>query len=116
MTIPTRARGSRIEGFYKLPRQERLARLADRAGLQDAEVAELAAPCPLPFEAAEHMIENAVGVIGLPLGIGLNFLINGRDRIIPMAIEEPSVIAAASFAARLIRAAGGFTAPAHPSS
>src|SRR5207244_6839731 len=75
-------------------------------------VAERADSTALPFEAADHMIENAVGVIGLPLGVALNFLINGRERLVPMAIEEPSVIAAASHAARLIREAGGFFAEA----
>src|ERR1700687_2375089 len=103
MTAPNNAHRSRIEGFYKLDRQDRLIKLAEAAGLADADVADLTSPAPLPFEAAEHMIENTIGVIGLPLGVGLNFLINGRDRIIPMAIEEPSVIAAVSFAARLIR-------------
>ncbi len=60
--------------------------------------------------AADHMVENAVGVFGLPLGIATNFLVNGRDVLVPMAIEEPSVIAGASFAARLIREGGGFMA------
>jgi hydroxymethylglutaryl-CoA reductase len=108
-------RGSRIEGFYRLQRHERLAHLAARSGLDHAELAELLNAVPLPFEVADHMIENAVSVIGLPLGIGLNFVINGRERLIPMAIEEPSVIAAASFAARLIRDAGGFFAEADQS-
>src|ERR1700687_1302692 len=115
MTAPNNAHRSRIEGFYKLDRQDRLIKLAEAAGLADADVADLTSPAPLPFEAAEHMIENTIGVIGLPLGVGLNFLINGRDRLIPMAIEERSAIAAVSFAARLIRAAGGFTAEADPS-
>jgi len=64
----------------------------------------------LSADAADHMIENAVGVFGLPLGIATNFLVNGRDVLVPMAIEEPSVVAGASFAARLIREGGGFTA------
>lgn len=106
---------SRIEGFYKLPRKERLVTLARMAGLEENDVAELLQPTPLPFEVAEHMIENAIGVLGLPLGVGLNFLINGRERLVPMAIEEPSVVAAASFAARLVRDAGGFFAEANPS-
>ena len=59
---------------------------------------------------ADHMVENAVGVFGLPLGIATNFFVNGRDVLVPMAIEEPSVIAGASFAARLVREGGGFTA------
>lgn len=108
-------RGSRIEGFYKLQRKERLTALAQRADMEEHDVAELLNPTPLPFEVADHMIENAVGVLGLPLGVGLNFVINGRERLVPMAVEEPSVIAAASFAARLIRDAGGFSANADAS-
>lgn len=104
--------GSRIEGFYRLNWPQRLDRLADRGGIDRADLEALREPTPLSFEAADHMIENAVGVIGLPLGVGLNFLINGRERLVPMAIEEPSVVAAASFAARTIRDAGGFFAEA----
>jgi len=106
---------SRIEGFYKLPRKERLSTLARCAGLEENEVTELLNPTPLPFEVADHMIENAIGVLGLPLGVGLNFLINGQERLVPMAVEEPSVVAAASFAARIVREAGGFFAEADPS-
>src|SRR5262245_66449535 len=112
MTIPSDGHGSRIEGFYRLPRHERLARLAHRCGLDASEVHELLAASPLPFETADHMVENAVGVMGLPLGVALNFLINDRDHVVPMAIEEPSVIAAASQAARLVGDAGGFQADA----
>ncbi len=114
MTLRRNAHGSRIEGFYRLARHERLARLADGFGLSQADVSELLGATPLPFEVADHMVENAVGVLGLPLGIGLNFLINNRDHLVPMAIEEPSVIAAASHAARLVREAGGFAAAADP--
>ena len=92
--------GSRIAGFSRLGRDDRLASLVDRAGLADGEVAELLNGA-LSFEAADHVIENAIGVLGLPLGVGLNFLINCQDRLVPMAIEEPSVVAAASYAARL---------------
>jgi hydroxymethylglutaryl-CoA reductase len=104
--------GSRIEGFHRLERAERLRALGEAAGLDASEVASLADPIALPHEMAEHMIENAVSVIGLPLGVALNFVINGRERLVPMAIEEPSVIAAASHAARLVRNAGGFFAEA----
>jgi hydroxymethylglutaryl-CoA reductase len=101
-----------MAGFYRLSRHERVRRLAERFDLSDAEVVELETGAPLPFEVADHMIENAVGVLGLPLGVGLNFLINGRDYLVPMAVEEPSVIAAASHAARIAREAGGFAAEA----
>ncbi|HVN88029.1 MAG TPA: hydroxymethylglutaryl-CoA reductase, degradative [Candidatus Binatia bacterium] len=108
----TDAHGSRITGFYRLPRRERLVRLAERFGLNADELAELEAASPLPFEVADHMVENAVSVLGLPLGVGLNFLVNGRDHIVPMVVEEPSVVAAASHAARIVRDAGGFEAEA----
>jgi hydroxymethylglutaryl-CoA reductase len=104
--------GSRIEGFHRLEHAERLRTLGEAAGLDAGEVSSLADPVALPLEMAEHMIENAVSVIGLPLGVALNFVINGRERLVPMAIEEPSVIAAASHAARTVRNAGGFFAEA----
>jgi hydroxymethylglutaryl-CoA reductase len=107
--------GSRIAGFGRLGHAERLARLAERTGLGLDEVATLTDAQVLTFEAADHMIENAVGVLGLPMGVALNFRINGEDRLVPMAVEEPSVIAAASSAARLVREGGGFTADADPS-
>ncbi|MBI1818298.1 MAG: hydroxymethylglutaryl-CoA reductase, degradative [Deltaproteobacteria bacterium] len=114
-TMQPRGQGSRIAGFYRLSRRERLAHLSERLDLSAADLAELEATTALPFDVADHMVENAVSVLGLPLGVGLNFLINGRDYIVPMAVEEPSVVAAASFAARLVRDAGGFTADAAPS-
>ena len=108
------AGGSRIKGFSLLGQRERLATLAAGAGLPDGEeLGSLLGP-PLSFDVADHMIENAIGVFGLPFGVGLNFQVNGRDRIVPMAVEEPSVVAAASCAARLVRAAGGFSANADP--
>jgi hydroxymethylglutaryl-CoA reductase len=109
---PCGAAGSRISGFGRLARAERLARLAEQAALGAGETRDLVAAEPLSFEAADHVIENAIGVLGLPLGVALNFRINGRDRLVPMAIEEPSVVAAASHAARLVRVAGGFVADA----
>jgi hydroxymethylglutaryl-CoA reductase len=114
MSLHGNGRGSRIEGFYRLQQHERLLRLASSSGLDHREISELVTTVPLPFDVADQRVENAIGVIGLPLGVGLNFLINGRDHIVPMAIEEPSVIAAASHAARLIREAGGFSADADP--
>lgn len=101
----------RLDG---LEREERLARLQLHAGLPPADVDELAGDTPLGFAAADQMIENAIGVIGLPLGIGLHVRVNGRDHAVPMAVEEPSVIAAASRAARLVREAGGFDADSDP--
>jgi hydroxymethylglutaryl-CoA reductase len=82
------------------------------ANLTDQEVALLRSAGALDFSIADHMIENVVGTFPLPLGIATNFRINGQDYMIPMAIEEPSVVAAASNAARMAREAGGFTATA----
>lgn len=102
-------RSSRITGFYKLPLAERAAIVADWAGLDAEEAAILRGEIGLTPTAADHMIENAVGIFALPLGITTNFQINGRDYLIPLAVEEPSVVAALSNAARLFRAGGGFT-------
>jgi hydroxymethylglutaryl-CoA reductase len=70
---------------------------------------------PLPFEDADKMIENAIGIMSIPMGIATNFVINGREYVIPMAIEEPSVIAAVSKAAKIARVKGGFIAEANDS-
>jgi hydroxymethylglutaryl-CoA reductase len=99
---------SRISGFYNLPLGERLDRLADAAGLGSEELAAFQT-LGLSSDQSNHMIENSVGTFGLPLGIGLNFVVNGREVLVPMAIEEPSVVAGASFMAKLVRIAGGFT-------
>jgi hydroxymethylglutaryl-CoA reductase len=101
---------SRISGFYNLPYDERLDRLAEAANLSPENIAALQTSHGLTDEQADHMIENAVGTFGLPLGIGLNFIVNGREVLVPMVIEEPSVVAGASFMAKLARAGGGFTA------
>ncbi len=77
--------------------------------LSDAQLSALAHG-GIQADAADHMVENAIGVHSLPLGLGLNFVVNGRDVLVPMAVEEPSVVAGASFMAKLARAAGGFTA------
>ena len=103
---------SRIRGFYNLPLDERLTELADAAGLSAADLEAFTLTGGLAPNQADHMVENAVGTFGLPLGIGLNFIVNGREVLVPMAIEEPSVVAGASFMAKLARAAGGFQAEA----
>ncbi|HUE39293.1 MAG TPA: hydroxymethylglutaryl-CoA reductase, degradative [Candidatus Binatia bacterium] len=103
---------SRIPGFHRLSRQARVELVAQVTGLSAEECRSLAGAEPLDVETADSMIENAVGVFGLPLGIAANFLINGRDYFVPMVTEEPSVVAAASNAARLVRAGGGFAADA----
>lgn len=102
--------GSRIAGFYNLSLEERLEELARRSGLTQAELAAFSQAHGLAVDQADHMVENVVGLHSLPLGVALNFLINGKDVLIPMAVEEPSVIAGASFMARLARSSGGFIA------
>jgi hydroxymethylglutaryl-CoA reductase len=88
--------------------QDRLSTLAEWAGLSEDEKRVLAGALGLSAEAADHMVENVVGTFGLPLGIATNFSVNGRDVLVPMAIEEPSVVAGASYAAKLAREGGGF--------
>jgi hydroxymethylglutaryl-CoA reductase len=102
------AKSSVISGFYKLPPKERLAIIKDFADLTEDEVRLLENTGSLPMDVADHMIENVIGVFPEPMGIGVNFQINGKDYLIPMATEEPSVIAAASYAAKMIRDGGGF--------
>ncbi|MFV2040868.1 MAG: 3-hydroxy-3-methylglutaryl-CoA reductase, partial [Candidatus Hydrothermarchaeales archaeon] len=99
---------SRIPGFYKLTAEERLKRVGEEAGLSDEEAGRLGGS-GLTVEQADRMIENVIGTIEVPLGVATNFLINGVDRLVPMATEEPSVVAASSNAARLARRLGGFT-------
>jgi hydroxymethylglutaryl-CoA reductase len=105
---------SRIPRFYNLDPAQRLDALADLGGADSETLALLSGVGGLTAEQADHMVENAVGIYGLPLGIGLNFMVNQRDVLVPMVIEEPSVIAGASFMARLARSGGGFTAHTTP--
>jgi hydroxymethylglutaryl-CoA reductase len=100
---------SRIPGFYKLSPEERLKILKEFSDLTDAELEQLKGT-GLNVQQAARMIENAVGTIEVPIGVATNFLINGTDRLVPMATEEPSVVAAASNSARIARKLGGFTA------
>ncbi len=100
-------RTSRISGFYKLRVEERLEKLSDFADLTEEELKVLGNIGALG-EIADRMIENVVGTMPLPVGIAVNFVINGKDHLIPMAIEEPSVVAAASNAAKIARQKGGF--------
>ena len=101
---------SRISGSYKKTVEERIAIAAEMADLTSDEVELLYTGGGLGFEAADRMIENVVGTIEYPLGVAVNFRINGRDRLVPMAIEEPSVVAAASNMARLMRDGDGIKA------
>lgn len=101
---------SRLPGFHEQALAERLQRLAQASGVSPEALLALVGEAGLSAEQADHMIENAVGVFGLPLGVALNFVVNGREVLVPMAIEEPSVVAGASFMAKLARAGGGFSA------
>ena len=98
---------SRLENLRNLAPAERLRRVADATSLGDAERAAFGAGT-LPIALANGMIENVIGTFELPVGIATNFTVNGRDYLIPMAIEEPSVVAAASYMARIVRKCGGF--------
>ena len=99
---------SQISGFYRLGVDERIRIVKEFADLTDEEAELLKATGSLKLDLADRMIENVVGAFPVPLGIAVNFLINGKDYLIPMAIEEPSVVAAASYAAKMARSKGGF--------
>ena len=107
-------KSSLISGFYKLAKEKRLQIVKEFAGLSDDEVGLLQNTGSLSWELADRMIENVVGAIPIPMGIGANFLIDNRDYLIPMAIEEPSVVAAASYAAKMARDGGGFHTSSTP--
>jgi len=101
---------SRIPGFYNLTLKERRAQLTSAGNLTAEELAALDGEAGLTPSQAEAMIENVIGVFGLPIGVALNFIVNGREVLVPMVVEEPSIVAGASFMAKLARAGGGFTA------
>src|SRR5688500_6389095 len=103
-------RPSRIPGFYDKSLGDRIDTISALAQLAPEHRSALDGSSGLTPEQANHMIENVVGTCALPLGVAVNFLVNGRDVLVPMAIEEPSVVAGASFMAKLARAGGGFTA------
>jgi hydroxymethylglutaryl-CoA reductase len=112
--MATKSYSSRIPGFYNLTLEQRLSELAEHSDLSKEDLAVLRGDAGLSLEQADHMIESVVGLHSLPLGIALNFMVNGREVLVPMAIEEPSVVAGASFMAKLARKGGGFTAQANP--
>ncbi|MFB0567392.1 MAG: 3-hydroxy-3-methylglutaryl-CoA reductase, partial [Candidatus Bathyarchaeia archaeon] len=107
-------KSSLVSGFYKLSPKERLTFVKEFAGLSDEECALLRNTGSLHLDLADRMIENVIGAIPIPLGIGVNFQINKRDYLVPMAIDEPSVVAAASYAAKMARQGGGFYASSTP--
>lgn len=103
-------RQSRLPGFYNRSLEERHAELIQRGWLSSQDLAAFGGDAALSAAQADHMIENVIGTHALPLGIALNFVINGRQVLVPMAIEEPSVVAGASYMAKLARSGGGFIA------
>jgi hydroxymethylglutaryl-CoA reductase len=107
-------RTSRIEGFYKMPMEERLKIVREFGQLTDEEALALSGLGGIDPTVPDRMVENAVGSFPVPLGVAANFRINGREYLVPMAIEEPSVIAAASNAAKMALPGGGFTASSTP--
>lgn len=111
---PAGAATSRLPRFYRLTVEQRLALLQRSFGLSNEQVEKLRHGRALSIDHAVNMVENAIGVHGMPLGLGLNFLVDGRDYLVPMAIEEASIIAAASKAALMIRGGGGFVTAVDP--
>ena len=104
---------ARLPGFYKLPLAERLQRAHEKGWLNDADLAALQGGHHLLAPSrADKMIENVIGVMGLPLGLGLNFLVNSRDYVVPLVVEEPSIVAALSSAAKTFGQCGGIAAKA----
>jgi hydroxymethylglutaryl-CoA reductase len=101
---------SKLSGFFKLSREERVKKLMEITKIGEEDVGPLIDPGKIDLEILDHMIENVVGAMTLPLGIATNFKVDGKDYLVPMALEEPSVVAAASNAARMARDLGGFTA------
>lgn len=102
--------GSRIPHFYKMSIDERVRVVHERGMLSDRDFESLVSgEATLALTAADKMIENVIGVLGLPIGLALNFLINSREYVVPLVVEEPSIVAALSAAAKTARASGGFT-------
>jgi len=108
-TVPA-VGSSEISGFYKKKAEDRWRVLREFGNLSEEEIRTIGNTGALKFEQVDRMIENVVGTMSIPLGIAVNFRINGRDYLVPMAIEEPSVVAAASNSAKMARAKGGFHA------
>lgn len=106
MTDQLKDRRALLENFHRLPRTERLARVQEFCGLTEAETKVLSGETPFSLDVAEHLIENVVGFFPLPIGVATNFCIDGKDILIPMAVEETSIIAAASSTAKWIRREG----------
>src|SRR5258708_35629953 len=103
-------KSSRIPGFYKLTLEERRSRIAEYAEVPVHDIVAALEKGGLDPETADKVVESVLGVYGLPFGVALNVCVNGVDRLVPMVVEEPSVVAAASNASRMVRGSGGFQA------
>jgi hydroxymethylglutaryl-CoA reductase len=108
------ARTSRLPGFRKVTVQERRLLVGDATGADPAEIGRALEQGGLDAESADKFVENVLGTYALPYGVALNVRVNGHDHVVPMVIEEPSVVAAASNAAKMVRAEGGFIADTDP--
>src|SRR5699024_738322 len=100
---------SRLSGFYQNTVEERIRKIAERVGLNEVEISRIESGEGLTVAKADHMIENVIGTFSLTFGVATNFVINNRDYLIPMVVEEPSVVAAASNMWKISRDYGGFT-------
>src|SRR5215472_6750215 len=102
------ARTSRLPGFYKVTVQERRALVGDATGADPRDIERALEAGGLDAETADKFVENVLGTYALPFGVALNVRVNGKDFVVPMVVEEPSVVAAASNAAKMVRSGGGF--------
>src|SRR5271169_6648303 len=109
------ARTSRFPGFYKVTVQERRALVAETTGVAPEAMESALEGGGLDADIADKFVENVLGTYALPFGVALNVRVNGHDHVVPMVVEEPSVVAAASNAAKMIRSGGGFSAEVDPS-
>ena len=105
-------KNAKSKKFYEISPAERLQRLKDEFNLETEQINAFSGETGLTLQQADHMIENVVGTYALPMAVAQHFLINGREVPVPMVVEEPSIVAAASYMARLARAGGGFVASA----
>ena len=101
-------RTSQLPGFYKVTVDERRSLLSEATGVSTETMAAALDGGGLSAETADKFVENVLGTYGLPYGVTLNVRVNGQDHVVPMVVEEPSVVAAASNAAKMVRAGGGF--------
>src|SRR3954464_15854920 len=102
-------RTSQLPGFYKVTVAERRTLVSEATGVEAGEIARALDRGGLDAETADKFVENVLGTYSLPYGVALNVRVNGQDHVVPMVVEEPSVVAAASNAAKMVRASGGFS-------